>query len=47
MYWSHFDASTNRELVRDAGLEIVGDQVIPDPMGHHGHLFVLARRPAP
>lgn len=46
MYWSHFDAPTNRGLIRDAGLEIVSDREIPDPMGHRGHLFVLARRPA-
>jgi ubiquinone/menaquinone biosynthesis C-methylase UbiE len=45
MYWSHFDGATNLELMRDAGLEIVNDQEIPDPMGHRGHLFVLARRP--
>jgi SAM-dependent methyltransferase len=45
MYWSHFDEGTNLDLLRDAGLEVVDDRVIPDPMGHHGHLFVLARRP--
>jgi ubiquinone/menaquinone biosynthesis C-methylase UbiE len=45
MYWSHFDVATNRDLVGAAGLDIVHDQVIPDPMGRDGHLFVLARRP--
>ena len=45
MYWSHFDADTNRRLVRDAGLDIVDDPIVPDPMDHGGHLFVLARRP--
>jgi ubiquinone/menaquinone biosynthesis C-methylase UbiE len=45
MYWSHFDGSTNLDLIRSVGLEIVEDRVIPDPMGHHGHLFVLARAP--
>ncbi len=44
MYWSHYDAATNRELIGAAGLEIVEDRTIPDPMGHSGHLFVLARR---
>jgi ubiquinone/menaquinone biosynthesis C-methylase UbiE len=44
MYWSHFDADTNRVLVREAGLEIIDERVIDDPMGHHGHLFLLARR---
>jgi SAM-dependent methyltransferase len=42
MYWSHYDAATNRDLIRAAGLEIVEDRTIPDPMGHQGHLFVLA-----
>jgi SAM-dependent methyltransferase len=45
MFWSHFDGSTNLDLIRSAGLTIVNDRVIPDPMGHHGHLFVLAQRP--
>jgi SAM-dependent methyltransferase len=45
MYWSHYDAATNRDLLRAAGLEIVEDRELADPMGHQGHLFVLARRP--
>jgi len=45
MYWSHYDAATNRDLIRAAGLEIVEDRTIADPMGHNGHLFVLARKP--
>jgi SAM-dependent methyltransferase len=45
MYWSHFDGATNLELIRAAGLDIVDHREIPDPMGHSGHLFVLARRP--
>ncbi|MGZ4691242.1 MAG: hypothetical protein ACXVKA_16805 [Acidimicrobiia bacterium] len=44
MYWSDLDAATNRRLVAAAGLEIIRDRVIPDPMEHAGHLFVLARR---
>jgi hypothetical protein len=44
MYWSHFDADTNRALLRAAWLDIVVDRVIPDPMGHRGHLFALVRR---
>lgn len=46
MFWSHYDAPTNARLVRDAGLEIVDDRVIDDPMSHGQHLFVLARKPA-
>ena len=45
MFWSHYDAPTNVRLVRDAGLEIVDDRVIDDPMSHGQQLFVLARRP--
>jgi ubiquinone/menaquinone biosynthesis C-methylase UbiE len=44
MYWSHFDAATNLDLLRDVGLEIASHQEIPDPMGHRGHLFALVRR---
>jgi SAM-dependent methyltransferase len=46
MYWSHWDADTNRSLLHASGLEIVDDHLVPDPMGHAGHLFVLSRRPA-
>ncbi len=46
MFWSHYDAPTNVRLVREAGLEIVDDRVIDDPMSHGRHLFVLARNPA-
>jgi SAM-dependent methyltransferase len=46
MYWSHYDAATNRDLIRAAGLTIVEDRAIPDPMGHNGHLFVFAQKPA-
>jgi hypothetical protein len=45
MYWSHFDADTNLRLLRDAGFEIVHDEIVPDPMGHGAHLFALVRRP--
>lgn len=46
MFWSHFDAPTNLTLLTDAGLDVVEHEVIPDPMGHRGHLFALAQRPA-
>ena len=45
MFWSHYDAPTNVRLVRDAGLEVVDDRVIDDPMSHGQQLFVLARAP--
>ena len=45
MFWSHFDAATSLELLRAAGLEVVSDEIVPDPMDHGGHLFALVRRP--
>lgn len=42
MYWSHYDAPTNLELLRVAHLEVITDRIVPDPMGHNGHLFALA-----
>ena len=44
MYWSHYDAATNLELLDDAHLDVIADQRIADPMGHRGHLFALALR---
>ena len=44
MYWSHFDAATNLRAAPCRGLEIVVDRIVPDPMGHRGHLFALVRR---
>ncbi len=44
MYWSHFDAATNLALLDTCGFDVVFDRFVPDPMGHSGHLFVLARR---
>ncbi len=46
MYWSHFDVTTNLGLLREAGLVVIDEREIPDPMGHRGHLFALVRRPA-
>lgn len=44
MYWSHYDAATNLELLRDTHLDVITDRLVPDPMGHSGHLFALAIR---
>jgi SAM-dependent methyltransferase len=41
MYWSHFDADTNLELLARAGLEVEWNDIVDDPMGHGRHLFVL------
>lgn len=48
MYWSHFDAPTNLDLLRRAGFEIEWWAIISDSLGGEaatgGHLFVLARK---
>jgi ubiquinone/menaquinone biosynthesis C-methylase UbiE len=44
MYWSHYDAATNLELLRAAHLDVIDDRMIDDPMGHGEHLFAFALR---
>ena len=44
MFWSHFDRPTNLGLLVDAGFDVIWDRLVPDPMEHAEHLFVLARR---
>jgi SAM-dependent methyltransferase len=44
MSWSHFDAETNLQLLRDAGFAIDWSEVEDFP--GERHLYVLARRPA-
>jgi ubiquinone/menaquinone biosynthesis C-methylase UbiE len=44
MYWSHYDAATNLELLDDAQLDVISDHRVADPMGHRGHLFAVALR---
>ena len=41
MFWSHFDAPTNLEMLRAAGFDVLLDRIVPDPMGHGQHLFAL------
>lgn len=49
MYWSHYDAPTNLELLRRTGFDVLWSQVIADSLGGEaatgGHLFVLAQKP--
>jgi SAM-dependent methyltransferase len=48
MYFSGFDADTNRRLLREAGFELVRDEVhamIEEGHGEVTFLWVLARRP--
>jgi len=47
MFFSSFDAATNRRLLRQAGFELLVDEVIQvqEPEGSVPFLWVLARRP--
>jgi len=45
MYWSHFDAATNLQMLKDAGFEIVQSRAVIDSTYPAAkHLFVLARK---
>jgi SAM-dependent methyltransferase len=48
MFFSHYDADTNRDLVRQAGLEIVAAEVVPEDEDGETveFLWVAARKPA-
>jgi ubiquinone/menaquinone biosynthesis C-methylase UbiE len=50
MFFSGYDAETNRGLVREAGFELLVDEVVtmrePEPEGDAAFLWVLARRRA-
>jgi ubiquinone/menaquinone biosynthesis C-methylase UbiE len=49
MFFSGFDADTNRRLVRDAGFELLVDELVwmhePEPDGDTAFLWVLGRKP--
>lgn len=42
MSWSHYDASTNLDLIKQAGLQIVFEEI--DKSANERHLVVLARK---
>lgn len=42
MYWSHADAQTYRRWLGEVGLEVVGDEFVPEGTGGH-HLFNARR----
>ncbi len=45
MYWSHFGADTNLDMLGSAGFRVLDGSIEPD--SHDGaHLFVLAEKPA-
>jgi SAM-dependent methyltransferase len=41
MFWSHFDAETNLEMLQAAGFDILRYDLVKDPMNHGRHLFTL------
>jgi ubiquinone/menaquinone biosynthesis C-methylase UbiE len=41
MFWSHFDADTNLEMLRAEHFDVLRDEIVADPMGHGHHLFAL------
>jgi hypothetical protein len=47
MYWSNWDAATNRRLVRDAGLDLIDAHTEAEDEGGRTvtFLWVIARRP--
>ena len=47
MFFSGFDAETNRRLLREAGLELVLDEIVwmREPQGEVAFLWALARKP--
>jgi cyclopropane fatty-acyl-phospholipid synthase-like methyltransferase len=42
MYWSHFDAKTNRQLVENAGFKVLLDEI--DTAGEERHQVILAQK---
>jgi hypothetical protein len=47
MFFSGFDAETNRQIVRDAGFELILDELVwmREPQGDVAFLWVLAKKP--
>jgi len=41
MFWSHFDAETNLEMLRASRFDIIRHELVRDPMDHGRHLFAL------
>ena len=45
MYWSHYDAETNLNLVKEGGFDIIWSKVVADSTSPGAsHLFVLAQK---
>lgn len=41
MFWSHFDAETNLEMLQAAHFDVLRNEIVADPMDHGHHLFAL------
>ncbi len=44
MYWSHYDAETNLNMLRECGFDVHWSRKIVDEMDGGAHLFVLAQK---
>lgn len=42
MFWSHFGADKNRKIIKNAGFEIIFDEI--DESGGEKHLFIIAKK---
>ena len=42
MSWSHYDANSNKELIKKAGFKIIFEEI--DTSGNEKHLVVLAKK---
>ena len=45
MYWSHYDADTNIEMLHECGFNVIGSKIVADSTDPgSAHLFVLAQK---
>jgi SAM-dependent methyltransferase len=47
MYWSHYDAGTNRRMTEEAGFEVIRSELVPESQNLEAtarHLFLLAQK---
>lgn len=44
MYWSHYDARTYQEILKEIGFNLLSAEIVPDETYGGKHLFVLARK---
>ena len=48
MYWSHYDADTNIDMVKACGFALIWSRIVVDSTyPESNHLFVLAQKPVP